>query len=84
MRIQETDEVEFNGEKTRGFRELEDIDPDDCVVHETVAGERLEHLAYQYYGDVSKWYLIADANIEKIKDPMKKLKGGMRLLVPQI
>ena len=28
----------------------------------TTPGDRLDLLAFQYYGDVSKWWLIAEAN----------------------
>ena len=82
MRIEDVDKVEFDGEETFYFREVERVDPSECDVHKTTRGEKLEHIAYEYYGDPQKWYIIADANKDTIGDPMEKLEGGLRLLIP--
>ena len=35
---------------------------DDVIVIVTKYGDRLDKLAYKYYGDTSLWYIIADYN----------------------
>jgi nucleoid-associated protein YgaU len=32
------------------------------VVHTWIQGDRLDTLAYKYYGDAQKWWVILDAN----------------------
>lgn len=83
MRLEDVEEVEFDGETTQYFREVERFDPDKCDIHEVTKGEKLEHLAYQYYNDVSLWYLIADANPKIAQNPMASLQGGERILIPK-
>jgi len=46
-----------------------------------VAGDRLDAIAYQVYGEVSKWNLIAERN--KIRDPLA-LHPGRTLIIPSI
>jgi hypothetical protein len=48
--------------------------------HTVKAGERLDILAYNYYRDPLKFWLIADANDEV--DPEDLLVPGRRLLIP--
>lgn len=48
-------------------------------VHRTVAGDTLASLAWQEYGDPTRWRLIAEAN--GIDDPMR-LRPGTELLLP--
>jgi len=31
-------------------------------VHQVIQGDRLDLLAFRYYGDPTKWWIIADAN----------------------
>ena len=46
--------------KTTYYPEISVEDSD--VFIRTVFGARLDNLAYQYYGDVSLWWIIAKAN----------------------
>ena len=48
--------------------------------HTFTAGERLDILAYNFYGNPEKFWLIADANDEM--DPDDLLEPGRQLLVP--
>lgn len=48
--------------------------------HTLKEGETLQNIAYRYYGDSGKWYLIAEAN--KILNPFKELVDGMILRIP--
>jgi len=49
----------------------------------TVAGsDRLDLLAFKYYGDPKKWWLICDANPEFLS-PLDMLKEpGKRVIIP--
>ncbi|MEX0655188.1 MAG: LysM domain-containing protein [Phycisphaeraceae bacterium] len=49
------------------------------VTHTVAAGDTLGTLARQYYGDESKWMLIAQAN--PLVDPMR-LRAEMELVIP--
>lgn len=51
----------------------------------TTAGDRLDILAYKYYGDVTYWWIIALANSDN-KTPIGKgtmvLQEGLQLRIP--
>jgi nucleoid-associated protein YgaU len=49
-------------------------------LHTFNASERLDLLAYKYYRDPTKFWLIADANTEM--DPEDLLEPGRQLLIP--
>lgn len=53
--------------------------PDD-LQHTVKDGETLQNIAYRYYGDSGKWYLIAEAN--KILNPFKELESGTLIRIP--
>lgn len=55
------------------------LDGVDTVDHILNRGERLDHLAYRYYGDAEYWWVIALAN--RIQDPFK-MAVGLRLRIP--
>lgn len=48
--------------------------------HTVKEGETLQNIAFRYYGDSGKWYLIAEANT--ILNPFKELVGGRILRIP--
>jgi nucleoid-associated protein YgaU len=50
-------------------------------VHQLVAGDSLEMLSYQEYGDPTLWRIIAEAN--DIDDPVR-LRPGTQLLLPAL
>ena len=52
----------------------------DQFVYPTV-GDRLENLAYRYYGDSTLWWIIAQAN--KIRDGSFGLKPDEKLRIPR-
>jgi hypothetical protein len=57
------------------------IPPTPAGYHHTfTAAERLDLLAYTFYRNPEKFWLIADANIEM--DPDDLLEAGRRLLIP--
>lgn len=50
------------GERLRG-KDLRLISlPESNVLHTVTGGDRLDLLAYKYYGDTTKWWQISDAN----------------------
>lgn len=34
------------------------------IFHQVTSNERIDNIAYQYYGDATRWWVIADANPE--------------------
>ena len=48
--------------------------------HTLKEGETLQNLAYRYYGDSGKWFLIAEANT--ILNPFKELESGTLIKIP--
>lgn len=50
-------------------------------VHQVLAGETLDRIAARYYGDATRWRLLADAN--GIADPLA-VRPGALLSVPRI
>lgn len=44
------------------------------IQHTVKDGETLQNIAFRYYGDSGKWYIIAEAN--KILNPFKELEMG--------
>lgn len=55
------------------------LDGVNTIEHILVAGERLDVLAFRYYGDEDYWWVIALAN--RIMDPFA-LTAGQRLRIP--
>ncbi len=51
-------------------------------VHTFRADERLDLLAYSYYRDAEKFWLICDANAGSALDPEDLAQPGRRLLIP--
>ena len=48
--------------------------------HTVMDGETLQNIAYRYYGDSGKWYLIAEAN--GILNPFKEVESGTLIRIP--
>jgi len=51
-------------------------------VHKVRSNDDLHKIAQKYYGDVSKWLLIFNANQDKIKD-RNSLRIGTELIIPE-
>ena len=64
--------------KTTLYPEIKVADGDLFVY--PLDGDRLESLAYRYYGDSTLWWIIAKAN--KIKDGSFALKPDEKLRIP--
>ena len=65
-------------QKTTLYPEIKVADGDQFVY--PLDGDRLENLAYRYYGDSTLWWIIAKAN--KIKDGSFALKPDEKLRIP--
>ena len=50
------------------------------IQHTVKDGETLQNIAFRYYGDSGKWYIIAEAN--GILNPFKELKSGTLIRIP--
>ena len=50
------------------------------IQHTVKDGETLQNIAYRYYGDSGKWYLIAEAN--GILNPFKEVESGTLIRIP--
>ncbi len=76
-------EMEFNLEpELPALLELTpDLPEEQIQFHEITAGERLDEIAFQYYGDASLWRLIAQFN--GIDNPLD-LSPGQPLLLPPL
>jgi hypothetical protein len=64
--------------RTRVNRTIPKSDRDTYIVTQT--GDRLDTLAYQFLGDHSLWYIIAQAN--NIHDPSFAVEDGTTLRIP--
>ncbi len=57
-------------------------------VHIVEQGDRLDLLAYRYYGDAGKWWVIADANVHLLHpwelptDLVSEKRLGQRIVIP--
>lgn len=51
-------------------------------VHKVRSNDDLHKIAKKYYGDVSKWLLIFNANLDKIQD-RNSLRIGTELIIPE-
>jgi nucleoid-associated protein YgaU len=50
-------------------------------VRQVIAGDRLDTIAYELYGDSAKWRVVAEYN--HLDDPLS-LRPGQRLTIPQL
>jgi hypothetical protein len=57
----------------------EEIPVDQAQSHEVIAGDRLDEIAFRYYGDSTYWRLLAVVN--DLEDP-NDLPAGVILLIP--
>lgn len=77
--------VSYDGvKKARYYESLIDpnipVNENDIYVITTV-GDRLDLLAYNYYGDATMWWMIADANPTLSKGSLF-LEAGLQLRIP--
>lgn len=50
------------------------------IQHTVKDGETLQNIAFRYYRDSGKWYIIAEAN--GILNPFKELESGTLIRIP--
>jgi nucleoid-associated protein YgaU len=53
---------------------------DSDTIHIVAAGERIDNIAYKYYGSSMLWWVIAERN--SIDLPIAELRQGMKLIIP--
>ena len=57
---------------------------DQLGTYSVQAGDSLDQIAFQVYGDSSLWYLIADANGLSDRQATSQLHNGQRLIIPSV
>jgi len=57
--------------------------PKKALTHIVWEGDRLDLLAYTYYGDPTKFWLICDANQLITMYPADLLMPGKKIIIPQ-
>jgi phage tail protein X len=62
------------------IRTLPKIDYTDSIKHTWIQSDRLDILAYNYYGDTQYWWFILDANPQYFEE--HEIKNGDILLIP--
>jgi Contractile injection system tube protein len=65
---------------TEELAQTTDVPEDEILTHEFMEGERLDGIAYEYYGDSSLWRLIAAFN--GITDPSQITPGTLLRIPP--
>ena len=80
MKREEVKQVEWNGVMINSLRIPESYFPQDAPLYTVRRGDMLDWVAYMFYGDESRWYLIADVNY--IDDPLAPLTPGRPLVIP--
>ena len=86
---EETINVSSSASVTSGQENWKDVSSDDrkkssskFQVHKVQSNDDLHKIAKKYYGDISKWLLIFNANQDKIHD-RNSLKIGTELIIPE-
>ena len=86
---EETINVSSRVSVTSGQENWKDVSSDDWEkssskfqVHKVQSNDDLHKIAKKYYGDVSKWLLIFNANQDKIHD-RNSLRIGTELIIPE-
>lgn len=82
MRREEVGLKDWLGYKIRFFREPFDEVPQGSFWHTCRDGEIWDLIAWLYYRDEEKWYIIADVN--GVSDPFEPLEGGHRIVIPRL
>lgn len=59
------------------------VKPAGPVIYKVREGESLGSIAQKFYNRASKWSLIYEANMDKIKDP-NRLRPGIEIVIPNI
>lgn len=88
QQTQTTNEFLYDTEQTNTDATLPNAPQDNLGAYTIKAGDTLESIAFQIYGDSSLWYLIADANGITDRSARAGEKGsqlhiGLRLNLPQ-
>tara|TARA_B100001094_G_scaffold322603_1_gene372189 strand:- start:1280 stop:1585 length:306 start_codon:yes stop_codon:yes gene_type:complete len=48
----------------------------------TQEGDRLDLMAHNFYGDIRLWWILAQANPDKIRRDSYNVKGGIEIRIP--
>lgn len=79
-RYKYTNVYDNNGKRTFENRTRLNFSLDDCYSYSFKSTDRLDILAYEYYGDAQLWWVIMDANPSY--DFEFDIKAGDTILIP--
>lgn len=82
LRVPDATLVDDNGRATPLKRLREPAPVATALTYQVRAGDRLDSLAYKFYRDPRKWWLIADANADVLALE-QLLEPGRLLRIPQ-
>ena len=73
------------GRRKRKYRDIKyptiPLTGDDTYIT-TTSGDRLDTIAYSFYGDVDLWWIIAISNIGKVRRDSFFIKPGLQIRIP--
>lgn len=72
-------DVRGNSNKIKKLRRINKIDK--AFTYTVKEGDRLDLLAYQFYGDPTRFWIICDANQPMF--PLELMEPGKRIIIPQ-
>lgn len=81
MRREDVPLANWCGYKVRQIRPPFEVGPT-VVIHKAVDGTAWDYLAWLYYNDEEKWYVIADVN--GVDDPFVFPGGGEGVVIPKL
>ena len=81
-RVADADFVDGFGRTTKLKRTRELAPTELAIVYQVREGDRLDTLAYRFFQDPRKWWLIADANADVLA-PEQLLVPGRQLRIPK-
>ena len=70
-----------NGEASLEYPQPRVLINSSDTIHTVKDGENIHSIAYQYYKDSGKWYIIAEAN--HISNPFREINPGTKLIIPR-
>ena len=80
MRRNAVETVIWEGETINQMRIPEEAPAIGAVYYTIKQNEPLDLVAWKFYKDGSRWYLIADVN--EIDNPLEPIEQGTRIIIP--
>jgi len=81
-RVPDAGFVDGEGRRVQLKRTREPVETELALIYQVRQGDRLDALAYKFFRDPRKWWLIADANPD-VLTPEQLLVPGRQLRIPK-